>query len=78
MLTILSYMTCYIGKCDNPLKVIRIGVITVGYKDPALEERTSRSLVFLEQYLVDLNQQHVWGIENGNQTLGRWRVHVSW
>ena len=30
-------MTCYIGKCDNPLKIIQTGVIIVGYEDPALE-----------------------------------------
>ena len=37
MLIILSHKTCYVGKCDNPLKVIQTGVIIVGYEDPALE-----------------------------------------
>ena len=37
MLLILSHMTCYVGKCDNPLKLIQADIITVGYEDPALE-----------------------------------------
>ena len=30
-------MASYAGKCSNPLKLVHIDVITVGYEDPALE-----------------------------------------
>ena len=32
-----NVLTCYVGKCDDPLELIHSDVIVVGYEDPALE-----------------------------------------
>ena len=37
MLACISHVVSYAAKCSNPLELFHTDVITVGYKDPALE-----------------------------------------
>ena len=66
----LSHLTYYVGKCDNPLKVIQTDVIIVGYEDPPLEGENITFTCPTEAILSEPNSSTCMGMENGNQTLG--------